>query len=36
MTAKAKCMKGWEILAEMTMRNTLKKLAPFEQLDQNN
>ena len=34
MAAKAKHMKGCQILAEMTMRNT-EKFAPFEQLNQN-
>ena len=33
MAAEAKYMKGWQILAEMTKRNT--KLGPFEQLNRN-
>ena len=35
MAAKAKCIKGYQILAEITMRNP-HKLGAFEQLSQKN
>ena len=35
MAANAKCIKGYQILAEITMRNT-HKLGAFEQLSQKN